>query len=190
MNAKCINLQAMSEWSEELAARFGATIKERRKILGITAVELSARTKALGHTVSRSAIADFELGRRKDRVMIGDALVLAECLRIPLGYMLFPQQPDGVVEVAPGITARSYDAAQTMSGNDWIDTGNDIGESDDALVGNTERGGELVSGYQLPMAVKSLEELRKSAETNEVPPAIMRAYEDLVRAYGGVVHNG
>ncbi|HKM24230.1 MAG TPA: helix-turn-helix domain-containing protein [Corynebacterium sp.] len=74
----------MSAWSEQLVSRFSASLRARREQLGLRVQDLADRTTEMGHPVSRSAITDYELGRRKDRLMLGDALALAEVLDLPL----------------------------------------------------------------------------------------------------------
>lgn len=109
-------LSGMSQWSEDLIARFAASMRARRQQLGLSAQEVADRTEAMGHPIGRSAIAAWENASRGDRMMLGDALVLAEALRIPLGNLLYPEQPDGEVEALPGVTTTSLNAAQSLIG--------------------------------------------------------------------------
>lgn len=113
---KC-TIICMSEWSEELAERFGKTVQHYRKKFGLTQQELADETVKIGHGVTRSALADYELGRRKDRLPIGDALAISYALGVPLGTLLYPDMPHGNVEVVPGRVIKSLHAAQWLNGD-------------------------------------------------------------------------
>lgn len=108
----------MSQWSEELVNRFSSAMRERRKALKLSAQDVADRTAELGHPVNRSAIAAWENHGRGDRLMLGDAIVLAEALRIPLAALLYPHMPDGDVEVLPGLTTDSYRAMTALTNVD------------------------------------------------------------------------
>jgi hypothetical protein len=76
---------------------------------------LSDRTTELGYTVTRSVISDLELGRRR-YVSTAEITVLARALHVPPGYLLYPDLPDGSVEVLPNTRVRSIDALMWFSG--------------------------------------------------------------------------
>lgn len=105
----------MSEWADELVATFAASMKKRRDELGLSAQRLADRTAELGHPVNRSVIAALESGRR-NRLLVPDALALAEALNTSLATLLYPAMPDGLVEQTPGRFMRSWDAALNLVG--------------------------------------------------------------------------
>lgn len=211
------NLSDMSQWSEELVSRFAAAVRSRRKALGISAQELADRTAALGHPVTRSAIAAWENNARGDRLMIGDALILAEALNIPIGALLFPRLADGIVEAAPGWKVSSVEALLRLAGIEegahtpWEgrDDGNDIDS-----VGERESGFLLASASQelryLRLDLEGLEEDLAASLRGDIGPEggkydlplntirslisltreQLREKEALVLELGGVVDNG
>jgi len=76
---------------------------------------LADETERLGYPISRAAIANYESGRKKG-LDVAELLVLAAALQIPPLTILFPDLPDGPVEVLPGIQSTSWDAAAWCSG--------------------------------------------------------------------------
>lgn len=101
-------------WGEEQAHRVA---KEVRRLRGgaRSAQWLSDRTDELGYRVSRSVIADLENGRRR-YVTTAELCVLAWALRVPPVQLLYPDMPDGEVEIVPQIEKPSIEAAQWFSG--------------------------------------------------------------------------
>lgn len=201
-------ISVMSEWSEQLVSRFAARLRERRTDLRLSAQDLADRTEKLGHPVSRTAIADFELGRRKDRLMLGDALALAEALRMPFAALLYPHMPDGEVEVLPGVTTTSLSATQALIGlaNAYVKT-----DHDDDDEGQRRR--EYMSGtglyplsIQIELMREELAEVRSLLQVDEVRSDLevfgkalkkieeieagIREKAEIVRLMGGVVHDG
>jgi hypothetical protein len=101
------------DWGEEQAHRVATEV---RRLRGAQSTQgLSDRTDELGYRVSRSVIADLENGRRR-YVTTAELCVLAWALRVPPVQLLYPQMPDGKVEVVPGIEKPSIEAAQWFSG--------------------------------------------------------------------------
>lgn len=105
----------MSEWANELVATFAESMKKRRDELGLSAQKLADRTAELGHPVNRSVVAALETGRR-NRLLLPDALVIAEALNTSLATLLYPGMPDGAVEQVPGRVMPSWDAALNLLG--------------------------------------------------------------------------
>ena len=101
------------DWSEGLHRRIAAAIKAARG--NRPAQWLADETKRLGYPISRAAIANYESGRKKS-LDIAELLVLAAALRIPPLTLLFPQLPDGLLELLPGVETTSWDAAAWFSG--------------------------------------------------------------------------
>jgi transcriptional regulator with XRE-family HTH domain len=101
------------DWVEDLHRRIAAAIKAARG--NRPAQWLADETKRLGYPISRAAIANYESGRKKG-LDVAELLVLAAALRIPPLTLLFPQLPDGTVELLPGTGTTSWDAAAWFSG--------------------------------------------------------------------------
>ncbi len=101
------------DWVEGLHRRIVAAIKSARA--NRSAQWLADETERLGYPISRAAIANYESGRKKG-LDVAELLVLAAALRIPPLTLLFPQLPDGPVEVLPGYETTSWDAATWFSG--------------------------------------------------------------------------
>ena len=101
------------DWVEGLNRRMAAAIKTARA--SRSAQWLADETERLGYPISRAAIANYESGRKKG-LDVAELLVLAAALRIPPLTILFPELPDGPVELLPGVQTTSWDAAAWFSG--------------------------------------------------------------------------
>lgn len=113
-------LRDMTQWGVETVQRFADEMKRRRQERGLSAQALADRTKQLGHEVSRSTVSDLETGRRGERLMLVDALVIAAALDMPLASLLYPDQLHGLVEFLPESHGTSVSAAA------WMGTGDDV----------------------------------------------------------------
>ncbi|MHA7661859.1 hypothetical protein [Mycolicibacterium sp. HS_4_1] len=100
-------------WDVAQAQRIGAAIKTLRG--DRSAQWLAERTAEIGLPISRSTIADLE-NRRRRYVSTAELCVLAWALRVPPIRLLFPDLPDGLVEVVPGEEYPSIVAATWFSG--------------------------------------------------------------------------
>ncbi len=94
--------------------------REVRRLRGkdhakMSAAGLADRTAALGHPVSRSVIADLEIGRKKS-LDVAELLVLAQALQVAPVQLVYPDLPKGDVEVLPGRYVESHEALQWFSG--------------------------------------------------------------------------
>jgi transcriptional regulator with XRE-family HTH domain len=103
------------DWAEGLHQRIAAAIKAARG--SRPAQWLADETVRLGYPISRAAIANYESGRKKG-LDIAELLVIAAALRIPPVALLFPQLPDGPVEVVPGTYTTCWDATTWLSGEE------------------------------------------------------------------------
>jgi len=103
------------DWVDGVHRRTAAAIKAGRA--NRSAQWLADETERLGYPISRAAIANYESGRKKS-LDIAELLVLAAALQIPPLTLLFPQLPDGPVEVLPAIETTSWDAAAWFSGEE------------------------------------------------------------------------
>ena len=102
-------------WGEGLHRRLAKAIKSARLAAGVSAQQLADETERLGYSISRSQIANYESGRKRG-LDIAELLVVAAALNIPPGLLLFPDFPDGKVEVLPGNEADNVAALKWLSG--------------------------------------------------------------------------
>lgn len=173
------NLTGMSQWSEELVSRFARAIRARRKALGLSAQDVADRTSELGHPIGRSAIAAWENNSRGDRIMLADALVLAEALNMPVAGLLYPDMPDGEVEAVPGVDMRSIDAAMRLVGDDRSASARrHPSRARDHWHGATD----VADVYVLTAMSTELATLRGERA------AFQRAYEDAIISGGDIDH--
>ena len=103
-------------WQESLSARVGATVQRLRTELGLTAVQLSERTRQLGYPISRVAITKIENNSRAGKLDVAEWIVLAYALDVSPGGLLYPDLPDGPVEVLPDWVLPSWVALLSLDG--------------------------------------------------------------------------
>jgi transcriptional regulator with XRE-family HTH domain len=121
----------MTQWVEGLHRRVAEAIRDARK--GHSAQWLADETERLGYPISRSAIANYESGRKKT-LDIAELLVVAEALDVPPVMLLFPAQPDALVEALPEQCVPSIIAAEWFSGGAALPSGQDKPESKSATL--------------------------------------------------------
>lgn len=105
-------------WVGEIVDRVARAVRDARG--RHSAQWLADRTAELGHPISRAAITNLENGR-KTGVDVAELLVLAAALKVPPAALLYPNVPDGPVEVLPGQIVTSLDAVQWFSGEELLD---------------------------------------------------------------------
>lgn len=115
-----IDLDAKA-WQEAGSKRFGQAIASLRVAQGLTAVQLSARTKELGYPITRSTIARIEGDHRAGKVDLAELIVLAAALNTSPLNLIYPGPYDDDVEVLPGRETSALHAAQWFSGIYWYD---------------------------------------------------------------------
>lgn len=103
-------------WELSLSERVGATVQRLRTELGLTAVQLSERTRELGYPITRVAITKIENNSRAGKLDVTEWIVLAYALDVPPGALLYPDLPDGEVEVLPGWVLPSWVALLSLDG--------------------------------------------------------------------------
>ncbi|YCN53432.1 helix-turn-helix domain-containing protein [Rhodococcus erythropolis] len=113
------------EWQAETVRRVAETVNKLRG--NRSAQWLSDQTAELGFRVARSTISDLETGRRT-RLDIAELLVIAAALNVPPVMLLYPKIPDGEVQVTPGISMKSIDAARWFGGETILDGIGDAGQ--------------------------------------------------------------
>ncbi|MFV8381305.1 hypothetical protein [Corynebacterium hindlerae] len=97
-----------SEWQKELVSRIGRAIDRARE--GKSDQWIADRTRAMGNPLSRTAVSEYRRGIRKT-ITVADWLTLAAALGVPPVSLLFPDLPDGPVDLLPAAPAtNSFDA--------------------------------------------------------------------------------
>ncbi|MCX2755501.1 helix-turn-helix domain-containing protein [Gordonia sp. 4N] len=105
-------MEQHENWQRALAKRVGEAVKSARGEM--SAVELSTKCEKLGLPIHRTTLSKIEKGRSS--FDLAELIVLARALDVPPLGLIYPDQPDGKVEVWPGTQVRSIDAAQWFSG--------------------------------------------------------------------------
>jgi hypothetical protein len=101
-------------WAEEQAISIGAAVRDLRGKR--TGQWLSDETERIGHRVPRTTISELESGKRKS-VSTAELCLLAWALRVPPIRLLYPNLPDGRVDVVPGERWTAIQAASWFSGD-------------------------------------------------------------------------
>ena len=102
-----------SDWAEDTTDRIATAVKALRGTR--SAQWLADRTAELGHPISRTAISNLEVGRKRS-VDVPELVVLARALGVPPLLLLYPKLSAGEVEVLPGHRTSSWSAAQWFAG--------------------------------------------------------------------------
>ena len=76
---------------------------------------LAERTAELGHPISRTAISEYETGKRK-AIPVTDLIVIGAALEVPPLQLLYPMPSSTEVAYLPGMEELSIVAALTFSG--------------------------------------------------------------------------
>jgi transcriptional regulator with XRE-family HTH domain len=121
----CVVTTQNAKWTEGLHQRIAEAFKGARQGR-LTGQQLADDTERLGYPITRSQIANYECGR-KQSLDVAELLVLAAALGVPPVALLFPNLPDGDVEVLPGQVMSSADAMR------WFTGENDSGEPQSEL---------------------------------------------------------
>ena len=103
------------DWPAAQTARIGQAIRQLRKDQNRSAQQVADRTKELGYEVTRTAITDLEIGRRKN-VTIAELTMLARALNTSPTALMFPGPYYETVEVLPGLEVQELRAVQWFSG--------------------------------------------------------------------------
>jgi len=100
-------------WAKDTTDRIATAVKALRGKR--SAQWLADRTAELGHPISRTAISNLEVGRKRS-VDVPELVVLARALGVPPLRLLYPVLSAGEVEVLPGHRTSSWSAAQWFAG--------------------------------------------------------------------------
>lgn len=104
-------------FEEDFAVLFAGALSQRRRALGLTASELSRRTRNIGYPISRGAIAKMESNSRSGKIDVMELLVLAAALDIPPVLLLFPEYPDGrYMALLPNVVVQGHQAVDWIAG--------------------------------------------------------------------------
>lgn len=106
------------DWHKAVAERIGKAVATRRKAVGLTAQQLAERCRELGAPIHRTTVTKIENGR--PRFDLGELLILSVALDIPPALLVFPDYPDGFVEVVPGVEATNETAVDWLAGRDTM----------------------------------------------------------------------
>jgi transcriptional regulator with XRE-family HTH domain len=185
-------------WAKDLAKRAGRAMKTARAS-NTTAAWLSERTAKLGYRVSPSVIAKLESGHRGDVLSVAELCVLAAALEVPPVALLFPELPDGNVELFPGMWFTSDDALRWFCGEsgtlpfDVLVGGLEDSEyaSPDLLAPNAKA--QLVNAVRDRHAYfrDALKAESDDRYRHQLPDLVNRVREEnaKIRALGGVVRD-
>ncbi|MBO2459865.1 helix-turn-helix domain-containing protein [Actinomadura violacea] len=128
-----------NDWPSALATSIAEQVRRYRKDRGLSAQQLADACTALGMETSRSAIANFESGRRPT-ISVAELLIFAHALRVPPLLLVVPVGADQSVQLAPGVATSAWDAAQWFAG-----LGRDAGDNPIRLFQRHDR---FVSEYE------------------------------------------
>lgn len=76
--------------------RFGQWMRDRRRMLGLTAAEIADRMTAAGSKIDFSAVAKLEKGQR--RVTLDEAMLISRLLGVDINYMTSLERPADLQE--------------------------------------------------------------------------------------------
>jgi transcriptional regulator with XRE-family HTH domain len=172
-------------WHRATAERVGKAVARFRKDAHLTAQQLAERCKELGAPIHRTTITKIEGGR--SRFDLGEWLILAAALNVPPVVLLYPDMPDGQVEIIPGETDASFVALGWVTGQ-AVSLFSDKVTKAEMLAGATRRRFDLM--VALPdlrtSADDADERVRASARLrrDSIMDEILRL-EALIRECGG-----
>ena len=105
------------EWAAELAENFGKAVKLYRENLGLSAVQLSNRTKEQGYPITRATLAKIESNSRNAKVDVAEVFTLAAALEVSPRELLFPGKPSKRMRVTQRAEMSSEEAQLWFTGD-------------------------------------------------------------------------
>jgi hypothetical protein len=185
--------QRDDEWAAGLVRRVGLAVKEARG--GKSAAWLSEQTAKLGYRISPTVIAKLDSGHRGDVLSVAELLILAAALGVPPLVLLYPDLPDGTVEIIPIMSGSSFDAYMWATGMapSFSNPGAGPSNGEELIDAVRERYDLMVQLAKLHVQSGSSSDdlIRKSLES-QIPPISKRIknLNTLIREYGGVLEDG
>ncbi|TXH18680.1 MAG: XRE family transcriptional regulator [Mycobacterium sp.] len=113
-----VSCVVMAQWDEDMHRRIADAIKSCRDRGDLSAQQLADRTAELGYPLSRSQIANYESGRKKN-LDVAELIVLAAALNTSPVCLVYPGPYQDAVELLPNQERGKYHAAQWFSGEDY-----------------------------------------------------------------------
>lgn len=108
-------METQSDWPARLTAAIAQRIRRHRLALDWSAQQLADRCAELGMDIPRTAIADFENGRR-ERISVAEVLVIAAALGLAPVLLLAGVGTEDSAEILPGQDEQPFRAAQWIAG--------------------------------------------------------------------------
>lgn len=109
---------ADDEWSSGLIKVAAAQIKRYRNQRGLSAQQVAdACWRDYGLAMKRSVLSNLESGRRPTLSLM-ELLVLAKILKVPPLLLVFPIGHEDTIEVLPGVSVDTWEAAKWFTGED------------------------------------------------------------------------
>ncbi|OHU60533.1 hypothetical protein BKG82_07815 [Mycobacteroides chelonae] len=181
--------QDAKTWQLAVAERVGRAISDYRRRYNLTAQAISERTAALGYPISRIAVSKIENNNRAGKLDVAELIVLAAAMNTPPLALLYPELPDGEVDMLPGQAVSSIVAARWFSGEisrSSIEGATDPRQIDDEhdnmrRISLSRRRHMLQSSIALRERVEAMsrDQLTTFVDAN---PAAIRSLTDLNRA--------
>jgi transcriptional regulator with XRE-family HTH domain len=107
--------QAFEQWATRFVAAIAQEIRRYRQEHGLSVQQLSDKLAAdYGMAIKRSVLSNLENGRRH-MINVPELMVLAHCLRVPPLMLVCPVGTEKTMEILPGRTIPTWDAAQWVS---------------------------------------------------------------------------
>ena len=102
------------EWHEEIIQNIGRAMEKARD--GKSDRWIAERTDHMGNPLSRTAVSEYRRGVRRS-ISVTDWLTLAAALGVPPVSLLFPDLPDGTIDLLPALgEVNQLDALLWVSG--------------------------------------------------------------------------
>lgn len=180
----------MDDWATKLVKRVGAAVKDARG--GRSAAWLSERTAELGYRISASVIAKLDSGHRGDVLSVSEWLILAAALDVPPLVLLYPELPDGQIEMLPDHPSGSWTAYLWATGEAPSPRSHEVTDGEQLIGAVRERWDWMrkLPGLELGAAAVSDELYRESLEM-QLTAARQKIHrlEALIRDSGGVIRD-
>lgn len=168
---RTISDMSSTSWAQDQTERIA---KEIRRLRGTSSAQwLSDRTAEVGHRIGRSTISEIETGRRQSLSVV-ELTIIARALDVPPAQLLYPDLPDGPVEVLPGEHVTSIDAVRWFSGEITLEP--EVGLGENAAAGG-EAHERFVRAVQISRGARLLRLSRQRANLHDELAALLRTSE-------------